>query len=67
LENQYYNSKALKEDSLEEALAGFAKVISLQTDKGDWGFKALKQMLKINFRLGELFSSVKLTQFALVR
>lgn len=52
LENQYYNSKAMKEDSLEEALSGFAKVITLQSEKGEWGFKALKQMLKINFKLG---------------
>ena len=32
LENQYYNSKALKEESLEEALVGFQKVLSLQVD-----------------------------------
>ncbi|XP_063676052.1 COP9 signalosome complex subunit 2-like [Bolinopsis microptera] len=52
LENQYYNSKATKEESLKDALAGFAKVITLQSEKGEWGFKALKQMLKINFKLG---------------
>lgn len=52
LENQYYNSKATKEESLKEALEGFAKVITLQSEKGEWGFKALKQMLKINFKLG---------------
>ena len=27
LENQYYNSKAIKEDSLEKALESFAKVL----------------------------------------
>ena len=57
LENQYYNSKATKEESLKEALAGFAKVITLQSEKGEWGFKALKQMLKINFKLGKYFIS----------
>ena len=59
LENQYYNSKAQKEDSLEEALLGFAKVITLQSEKGEWGFKALKQMLKINFKLGGIFAMIE--------
>lgn len=52
LENQYYNSKALKEDSPKEALMSFQKVLDLEsTEKGEWGFKALKQMIKINFKL----------------
>jgi len=53
LENQYYNSKALKEDDPQRALENFQKVLDLEgKEKGDWGFKALKQMIKINFRLG---------------
>lgn len=52
LENQYYNSKALKEDSPKEALMSFQKVLDLENnEKGEWGFKALKQMIKINFKL----------------
>lgn len=52
LENQYYNSKSLKEDNPIEALENFQKVLELEKgEKGDWGFKALKQMIKINFRL----------------
>lgn len=52
LENQYYNSKTLKEENPVEALASFQKVIDLQGNvKGEWGFKALKQMVKINFKL----------------
>ncbi|XP_065207566.1 COP9 signalosome complex subunit 2 isoform X2 [Planococcus citri] len=52
LENQYYNSKALKEDDPKAALASFQKVLDLEGgDKGEWGFKALKQMIKINFKL----------------
>ncbi|XP_076354619.1 COP9 signalosome complex subunit 2-like isoform X4 [Tachypleus tridentatus] len=52
LENQYYNSKALKEESPKSALASFQKVLDLEGgDKGEWGFKALKQMIKINFKL----------------
>ncbi|XP_016962157.1 COP9 signalosome complex subunit 2 [Drosophila biarmipes] len=52
LENQYYNSKALKEEEPRAALASFQKVLDLENgEKGEWGFKALKQMIKINFRL----------------
>lgn len=53
LENQYYNSKALKEEALEEALDSFQKVLDLEDQKGEWGFKALKQMTKINFKQGK--------------
>lgn len=52
LENQYYNSKALKEDEPKAALTSFQRVLDLEGgDKGEWGFKALKQMIKINFKL----------------
>ncbi|XP_058797194.1 COP9 signalosome complex subunit 2 isoform X1 [Phymastichus coffea] len=52
LENQYYNSKALKEDDPKAALQSFQKVLDLEGgDKGEWGFRALKQMIKINFKL----------------
>ncbi|XP_003741080.1 COP9 signalosome complex subunit 2 [Galendromus occidentalis] len=54
LENQYYNSKALKQDDPKAALQSFQKVLDLEGgQKGDYGFKALKQMVKINFRLGQ--------------
>lgn len=34
------------------ALASFQKVLDLENgEKGEWGFKALKQMIKINFSL----------------
>ncbi|XP_023219993.1 COP9 signalosome complex subunit 2 [Centruroides sculpturatus] len=53
LENQYYNSKTLKEENPTGALASFQKVLDLEGgEKGEWGFKALKQMIKINFKLG---------------
>lgn len=51
LENQYYSSKALKEADAAAALQSFQRVLDLEEEKGDWGFKALKQMIKINFRL----------------
>uniref|UniRef100_A0A915HZ14 COP9 signalosome complex subunit 2 n=1 Tax=Romanomermis culicivorax TaxID=13658 RepID=A0A915HZ14_ROMCU len=54
LENQYYNSKALKVDDPRAALDNFREVLRLQRDdKGEWGFKALKQMVKICFQLNE--------------
>merc|ERR1712004_502882 len=49
LENQYYNSKALKEEDPKAALESFQRVLDLEN--GERGFKALKQMIKINFRL----------------
>uniref|UniRef100_A0A914ZGB5 PCI domain-containing protein n=2 Tax=Parascaris univalens TaxID=6257 RepID=A0A914ZGB5_PARUN len=54
LENQYYNAKALKaEKDFGGALQAFEKVLELEAEKGEWGFKALKQVIKITFSLGE--------------
>ena len=52
IENQYYNAKGQKEDEPAEALAGFELVVSMQEEKDEWGFKALSQMVKLNFQLG---------------
>lgn len=52
MENQYYNSKSLKADNPQKALESFQKVLDIENgEKGEWGFKALKQMIKINFKL----------------
>ena len=51
LENQYYNLKALKEDDPAAALRGFEKVLALEENQGEWGFKALKQMMKLHFKM----------------
>lgn len=62
LENQYYNSKALKEEDPRLALESFQRVLHLEEEKGEWGFKALKQMTKINFKLnnyGEMMKTYK--------
>jgi hypothetical protein len=41
----------LQDGKLEDALVGFQKVLEMQSDsKGEWGFKALKQMVKALFR-----------------
>ncbi|THD26182.1 COP9 constitutive photomorphogenic subunit 2 [Fasciola gigantica] len=54
LENQYYMAKSRKEESPLMALEEFQKVLDIEATgaKGDWGFRALKQMIKINFKLG---------------
>ena len=50
MENQYYAAKGLKSDGdFNSALDAFRHVVELETEKGDWGFKALKQMVKLTF------------------
>lgn len=51
IENQYYNSKGLIEESPKEALKGFREVVSMESEKGEWGFKALKQVVKLLYKL----------------
>ncbi len=41
----------MKEDDPKAALNSFQRVLDLEEEKGEWGFKALKQMIKINFRV----------------
>uniref|UniRef100_A0AC34Q405 PCI domain-containing protein n=1 Tax=Panagrolaimus sp. JU765 TaxID=591449 RepID=A0AC34Q405_9BILA len=54
LENQYYMAKGIKnEGDLRGALDAFQAVLDIETEKGDWGFKALKQMVKVCFLLEE--------------
>jgi COP9 signalosome complex subunit 2 len=42
----------IESDELKEALQGFQQVLTMEGDKGEWGFKALKQIVKLHFRLG---------------
>lgn len=41
----------LDDDDPREALAGFKKVVEMEGEKGEWGFKALKQLVKLHYRL----------------
>jgi COP9 signalosome complex subunit 2 len=52
VENKYYNAKQLKADNPEEAIDEFLGVPALEDEKGDWGFKGLKQAIKLEFKLG---------------
>merc|ERR550517_663508 len=57
LENQYYNSKSLKEEDPKAALESFQRVLDLENgEKGEWGFKALKQMIR---RYKQLLTYIK--------
>ncbi|KAF8665477.1 hypothetical protein AX16_000495 [Volvariella volvacea WC 439] len=47
VENLYYVAKSKKEDNPEEALKAFKAIVDKETEKGDWGFKALKQSTKL--------------------
>ncbi|OCH90066.1 PCI-domain-containing protein [Obba rivulosa] len=46
-ENMYYTAKSKKEDNPEQALKEFRAIVDQEEEKGDWGFKALKQMTKL--------------------
>ncbi|KAI9143479.1 PCI domain-containing protein [Paraphysoderma sedebokerense] len=59
LENKYYNAKARKEDEPEEAIKEFESVVETEEEKGDWGFKALKQMIKLSYKLNKFDQALK--------
>src|SRR3978361_532059 len=52
IENKYYNAKQMKASDPEAAIEEFLGVPALETEKGDWGFKGLKQAIKLEFKLG---------------
>ncbi|KAK2836996.1 hypothetical protein FQN49_006509 [Arthroderma sp. PD_2] len=58
IENKYYNAKQIKVDNPEEAIDEFLGVPLLEQDKGDWGFKGLKQAIKLEFRLARYDDAV---------
>ncbi|EIN14388.1 PCI-domain-containing protein [Punctularia strigosozonata HHB-11173 SS5] len=49
VENMYYKAKSKKEDDPESALKDFRAIVEQEDEKGDWGFKALKQSTKLLF------------------
>jgi len=52
IENKYYNAKQLKAADPEDAVDEFLAIPALEKEKGEWGFKGLKQAVKLEFRLG---------------
>ncbi|MCJ1255775.1 hypothetical protein MMC24_003592 [Lignoscripta atroalba] len=59
IENKYYNAKQMKGDNPEEAIAEFLGLPALEKEKGDWGFKGLKQAIKLEFKLGEYDKAIE--------
>lgn len=58
IENKYYNAKQLKGENPDEAVDEFLGVPALEDQKGDWGFKGLKQAIKLEFALGRYDDAV---------
>lgn len=52
IENKYYNAKQIKVANPEDAVDEFLGVPALEQEKSEWGFKGLKQAIKLEFKLG---------------
>jgi COP9 signalosome complex subunit 2 len=52
VENKYYNAKQLKTSDVEEAITEFLGLPALEPEKGEWGFKGLKQAIKLEYTIG---------------
>jgi COP9 signalosome complex subunit 2 len=52
IENKYYNAKQMKVANPEDAIDEFLGVPALEKEKSEWGFKGLKQAIKLEFKLG---------------
>jgi COP9 signalosome complex subunit 2 len=53
VENKYFEAKDAAQDSKKEGIKGFEEVLELDTEKSQWGFKALKRLCKLNFQLNK--------------
>jgi COP9 signalosome complex subunit 2 len=52
IENKYYNAKQLKASDPEEAIDEFLGIPAAEKgEKGEWGFKGLKQAIKLEFKM----------------
>lgn len=43
----------MKSSDPEDAISEFLGIPPLEKEKGDWGFKGLKQAIKLEFKLGQ--------------
>ncbi|KAH8194423.1 hypothetical protein TruAng_011406 [Truncatella angustata] len=59
IENKYYNAKQMKGSDPEDAIAEFLAIPDLESEKGDWGFKGLKQAIKLEFKLAKYDHAVQ--------
>ncbi|CAM1506125.1 Fc.00g057660.m01.CDS01 [Cosmosporella sp. VM-42] len=59
IENKYYNAKQMKMSDPEDAIAEFLGIPSLEGEKGEWGFKGLKQAIKLEFKLAKYDKAIE--------
>ncbi|KAJ6111919.1 hypothetical protein N7523_007980 [Penicillium sp. IBT 18751x] len=59
IENKYYNAKQMKAENPEEAVDEFLGLPAMEQDKSEWGFKGLKQAIKLEFKLGRYSDAVE--------
>jgi len=59
IQNLYFNSKGQREESPHEALEGFKNILDIESEKGEWGFKALKEIVKLEFKQKNYSSMMK--------
>jgi COP9 signalosome complex subunit 2 len=53
MENTYYSAKGSVNTDLDEAIEMFNLVLDMEEEKGTWGFKTLKQIIKAYFKHGK--------------
>ncbi|KAI9822209.1 MAG: hypothetical protein M1826_000518 [Phylliscum demangeonii] len=51
IENKYYNAKQIKSAEPETAVEDFLGLAAMESEKGEWGFKGLKQAVKLEYKL----------------
>ncbi|KAH7406115.1 PCI domain-containing protein [Phaeosphaeria sp. MPI-PUGE-AT-0046c] len=59
IENKYYNAKQVKGEDPEAAIDEFLGIPALEEEKSDWGFKGLKQAIKLEFKLARYDQAVE--------
>uniref|UniRef100_A0A7S3A4X1 COP9 signalosome complex subunit 2 n=2 Tax=Rhodosorus marinus TaxID=101924 RepID=A0A7S3A4X1_9RHOD len=59
IENKYYEAKRSVESDPDLTLKEMDAVIEMEQEQGQWGFKALKQIVKILFRRGQYDEMLK--------
>ena len=59
IENKYYNAKQMRDENAEEAISEFLGLPAMEEEKGDWGFKGLKQAIKLQFKLGQYSKAIE--------
>ncbi|KAJ8113948.1 hypothetical protein ONZ43_g5025 [Nemania bipapillata] len=59
IENKYYNAKQTKKGDPEGTIEEFLGIPALEPTKGEWGFKGLKQAIKLEFQLGRYDKAVE--------